>query len=100
MSVLRYFKKLQLIDSLIRRKATGNQKQFAEKILMSRSMLNEYLKEMKELGFPINYCKQKKTYYYEEEGSMVKKLFENSSNKSATEHNENDLQSEYNRLKL
>jgi len=77
MSVHRYFKKIQLIDSFIRRKATGNQKQFAEKIFMSRSMLNEYLKEMKELGFPIRYCKQKKSYYYEAEGSMVKKLFEN-----------------------
>jgi DNA-binding IclR family transcriptional regulator len=75
MSVLRYFKKLQLIDSFIRRKATGNQKQFAEKVFLSRSMLNEYLKEMKELGFPIGYCKQKKTYYYEEDGSLVKKLF-------------------------
>lgn len=76
MAVLRYFKKLQLLDSLIRRKATGNQKEFAKKAGLSRSMLNQYLKEMKELGFPICYCRQKGSYYYEYEGIMVNKLFE------------------------
>lgn len=75
MSIVRYFKKIQFIDSLIRRKATGNQTEFARKAHMSKSMLKEYLKEMKELGFPINFCKQRKTYYYEEAGKMVETLF-------------------------
>jgi biotin operon repressor len=76
MSILRYFKKLQLIDSLIRRKATGNGQEFARKIGMSKSMLNEYLKEMKEMGFPIHYCRKRNCYYYEQEGALVKSLFE------------------------
>jgi hypothetical protein len=38
-------------------------------------MLKEYLREMKELGFPINFCKHRKTYYYEKKGKMVDTLF-------------------------
>jgi len=76
MSILRYYKKLQLIDSLIRRKATGNGQEFARKTGMSKSMLNEYLKEMKEMGFPIHYCRKRHCYYYEQEGALVKSLFE------------------------
>jgi hypothetical protein len=75
MSITRYFKKIQHIDSLIRKKATGDQAEFARKIYMSKSMLKEYLREMKELGFPINFCKHRKTYYYEEKGKMVDTLF-------------------------
>lgn len=76
MSVLRYFQKMQLLDHLIRRKATGNQKEFARKAGMSRGLLNIYLNEMKELGFPICYCRKRSSYYYEEDGHMVKSLFE------------------------
>jgi DNA-binding IclR family transcriptional regulator len=75
MSIIRYFRKVQYIDSLISKKATGDQAELARKTHMSKSMLKEYLKEMKELGFPINFCKQRKTYYYEEEGKMVDALF-------------------------
>ncbi|WP_142683043.1 hypothetical protein [Chitinophaga polysaccharea] len=75
MSIIRYFKKIQFIDILIRRKSTGNQTDFARKANMSKSMLKEYLKEMKELGFPINFCKKRQTYYYEENGKMVENLF-------------------------
>ena len=81
MSVIRYIQKIQLIDSYIRRKATGNQKEFAQKLHMSRSMLNEYLKDMKELGFPISYCKQRNTYFYGKNGCMVKTLFETETKK-------------------
>jgi hypothetical protein len=76
MSVLRYLQKMQLLDRMIRRKATGNQKEFARKAGMSRGLLNIYLNEMKELGFPISYCRRRSSYYYEEEGRMVESLFE------------------------
>lgn len=77
MSIIKYFNKLQSMDSLIRRKATGNQLEFARKMNMSRSMLNRYLNEMKEMGFPIGYCRSRQSYYYYKEGSMVKTLFDN-----------------------
>ena len=76
MAFLRYFKKIQLLDNFIRRKATGNQQTFAQKAGMSRSLLNLYLAEMKEMGFPISYSKERTTYYYQEEGNMVTSLFE------------------------
>ena len=75
MSFLRYYRKMQLLDSLIRRKATGNQRTFAKKAGMSKSSLNLYLNEMKEMGFPICYSKEKNSYYYLEEGRMVSSLF-------------------------
>ena len=39
---------------------------------------------MKEEGFPILYCKKRKTYFYSEEGEMAEKLF-------VTEINSEDL---------
>ena len=75
MSILRYFKIIEHLDYFIRRKATGNQKEFARKLGMSRSLLNIYLNEMKELGFPITYCRKRNTYYYTYDGNMVKTLF-------------------------
>jgi len=32
---------------------------------------------MKEMGFPISYCKEWNNYYCQEEGNMVTSLFEN-----------------------
>lgn len=75
MPILRYFKKIEHLDSLIRRKATGNQVEFARRVNLSRSTLNEYLREMKLLGFPIKFSKQRNSYYYTEEGNIAKSLF-------------------------
>ena len=75
MSLIRYIQKLQLLDKLISRKSTGNQISFCKKTNMSRSLLNNYIKEMKELGFPIEYDKKRQTYYYSEEGRLTPNLF-------------------------
>ena len=80
MPILRYFRKIEHLDSLIRKKATGSQNEFAKKAHLSRSTLNEYLKEMKSLGFPIKFCKHRKSYYYTEEGGITKSLFQSSLN--------------------
>ena len=61
---------------LIKKRATGDRMSFANKAGMSKSMLSEYIQEMKELGFPIRYCRRQNTYYYEYDGIMVKSLFE------------------------
>lgn len=75
MAVVRYLDRLKYIDYLISRKATGNQAAFAHKVNISKSLLKEYLRDMKDLGFPICYCRKRGTYYYQEEGAMVKRLF-------------------------
>ncbi|HEX2845866.1 MAG TPA: hypothetical protein VHN59_04920 [Chitinophagaceae bacterium] len=82
MSLLRYIRKMQQLDGFIKRKSTGNQLSFAEKTGMSKSMLNEYLKEMKELGFPIKYCRKRNSYFYERDGCLVKSLFEMKTDKA------------------
>jgi hypothetical protein len=70
-----YFKRLQFIDFLIRRKATGSLQVFADKNRLSKNGLLLVLREMKEMGFPIKYSRALKTYYYEKNGQMVKTLF-------------------------
>lgn len=64
MAVLKYIQRVHRIHNLIRRKATGTPEEFSEKMGISVSMLYEYLKEMKELGAPIEYCKFRRSYHY------------------------------------
>jgi hypothetical protein len=80
MSVFKYFLRLQYIDFLIRKKATGDVEKFAKKNRLSKSGLANVLKEMKEMGFPIKYDKNKQSYFYTKEGQMVQKLFIDNSN--------------------
>lgn len=75
MSILRYIQKVEFLHTLIRKKATGNREDFAKRARMSKSMLSEYLQEMKKLGFPIKYSREQSTYYYEYDGTMVDSLF-------------------------
>jgi Mn-dependent DtxR family transcriptional regulator len=75
MSLKRILEKVQHIDSLIYKKATGSQKELANRLGISVSTVNQYLSEMKEVGFPIKYCYKRKTYFYEKEGRMVSTLF-------------------------
>jgi hypothetical protein len=70
MSFLKYLHRLERIDDLIRRKATGNPKEFANKMSLCRSALMGYIREMKELGAPIAYCRRRESYYYEEEKEL------------------------------
>ncbi len=75
MSILKYIDRLRYIDFLLRTKATGDSNSLAKKLNLSRSTTLEYLREMKELGFPIKYSFARKTYYYYEEGGMTNDLF-------------------------
>ncbi|MES2109046.1 MAG: hypothetical protein V4577_09880 [Bacteroidota bacterium] len=75
MSLLKYFFRLQYIDFLIRRKATGNPQVFAQKNHLSKRGLAKVLNEMKEMGFPIRYDKTTQCYRYTKDGKMAGKLF-------------------------
>jgi len=88
MSAKKYIDRLRYIDFLLRTKAAGNAKCLARKLSLSRSCALEYLKEMKELGFPIKYCCKRKIYYYDEEGKMTDNLFHRSN-----ENGENNKES-------
>lgn len=75
MPLLKYIKRITYIDFIIRRKATGNLETFAKKNNLSKRALTDIIQEMKELGFPIKFSRSKNSYYYEEDGEMVRCLF-------------------------
>lgn len=75
MSLLKHINRLKYIDYMIKRKATGNLETFSRKNSLCKRALTEIIHEMKELGFPIKYDRKRNTYYYEENGEMVKRLF-------------------------
>ncbi len=75
MSFIKYFKRIQYIDDLIRRKATGNIASLAKKLSLSKRATFLYLNDMKELGFPIQYGNDCDCYYYNENGKIVNSLF-------------------------
>ena len=67
MSILKYIDRLKHMDSLLRRNATGTPEQFARKLGISKSTLYDNLKDLKELGAEIGYCKYLESYYYYED---------------------------------
>ena len=66
----KFLERFHRIDFFISKKATGNPAQFAKKIDISESMLYEYLSILKEKGAPIQYDKERETYYYKIDGQF------------------------------
>ena len=65
------FHRLSRIDSLIRIKGTGTPSELADKIGISERSTYEYLRLMKEFGAPVLYSRQRKSYYYKEDGRFT-----------------------------
>lgn len=66
MSLLRNLARAERIHRLIKFKRTGTPENFANKMDMSLSSLYGVLKELRELGAPIGYCKFRESYHYTE----------------------------------
>ena len=56
------------MDYLINLKSTGNPEAFGTRIGVSRRTICEYIRIMRELGAPIGYNRQRKTYFYINDG--------------------------------
>jgi predicted DNA-binding transcriptional regulator YafY len=67
MGLLTQYKRLKYIDLLISRSATGTPKNLAQKLNISEITVYRYIREMKELGAPIKYCRSCNSYKYTEE---------------------------------
>ena len=65
------FQRLSRIDHLIRIKGTGTPSELAGKIGISERSTYEYIRLMKEFGAPVLYSRQRKSYYYKEEGRFL-----------------------------
>jgi predicted DNA-binding transcriptional regulator YafY len=65
------FHRLSRIDSLIRIKGTGTPSELADKIGISERSTYEYIRLMKDFGAPVLYSRQRKSYYYKEDGRFT-----------------------------
>lgn len=64
----KYIDRIESIDRLIRIKATGSPKELADRLEISERSLYDILTLMKELGAPIRYSNDRRSYFYENEG--------------------------------
>ena len=64
MSLRNNIERVERMHQMIRYKRTGTPQQFARKMGVSQSMLYLLLKELKDLGAPIGYCKSRQSYQY------------------------------------
>ncbi len=67
MSILKYVERLDRMNNLIQRKSTGDPDEFARKLGITKSMLMKNLRDMRDLGAKISYCKTRESYQYEDE---------------------------------
>ena len=65
------FHRLSRIDQLIRIKGTGTPGELAGKIGISERSTYEYIRLMKDFGAPVLYSRQRKSYYYKEDGRFM-----------------------------
>jgi biotin operon repressor len=64
MGLLKYLERAKRMDDLIRRRATGSPDEFAQRLGISRSVLMEHIRDLKEMGAPIRFCDITRSYYY------------------------------------
>lgn len=70
MGILKYIERARRMDDLIRRKATGNTEEFANKLGISRSVLMDHLAELRDLGAPIVFDEGRCCYRYDNEFTL------------------------------
>ena len=68
MRLKNYFEKLNYLDELIRRKATGTPKELAKKLNVSERTVYNMKSDLEAFGAPVSFDRNRSTYYYEERG--------------------------------
>ncbi len=74
MSVVKFIRRIERVNDLIKRRATGNPAEFAQKLHLSESRLYEILKELKTLGLPIAFSHADNSYCYDGSGGIEVKI--------------------------
>ncbi len=75
MSLIKFIRRLEYVNFLIKRKATGDLATFSRKNSLSKRAMTDFLQQMKDLGADIKYDRKQRTYYYEKNGEMTKCVF-------------------------
>ena len=74
MNVIEIKDKIDKIDQLIKLKATGTPKVLAKKLNTTERTVYRIIKQLKEMGCPIYYDKERKSYCYKQQGKLVFKF--------------------------
>ena len=64
MSIITNIERIEKMHSMILTKRTGSPDDFARKLGLSRSMMYYWIKDLKELGAPIAYCRSRNSFTY------------------------------------
>ena len=64
MSLIDRLQHPERMDALIRRKATGNPRQLADRFGVSPRSVANILDELRQLGAEIEYCRYRNSYFY------------------------------------
>lgn len=65
MQLIKYLDRLKRIHQLVRLKATGTPQDLAKRLDISEPSVYRCLNDLKDLGAPIKYCKERQCYIYE-----------------------------------
>lgn len=65
MKLIEQLQLLDRLDSLIRRKGTGNYQHLATRLGVAPRTVYNLMDALKEFGAKIEYCKTRQSYYYE-----------------------------------
>ena len=72
MSLFKYIERAKAIHCLIEKENTGSSEEFARRVGISRSLLMEHLREMRETyNAPIDFCRARHSFYYKEPFSLT-----------------------------
>ena len=70
-------RQLERLDQLIRMKATGSPEQLSTRLNISKRQLYRLIGDLRNMGFPIEYCKTRQSYYYKGKVSLSFQLMIN-----------------------
>jgi biotin operon repressor len=77
MNIIDIKEELKRVDRLIRLKATGNPKELAEKLQISERHVYRIINQLKEIGCPVYFDKDRGSYCYSERGKLIFKFSSN-----------------------
>jgi predicted DNA-binding transcriptional regulator YafY len=67
MQIQKFISRTRRLDHLIRRKSTGSPAQLANRLGVSEATIYRYIQELKDMGAPIKYCRERQSYKYEKD---------------------------------
>lgn len=77
MNIIDIKEELERVDRLIRLKATGSPKELAERLQISERHVYRIINQLKEIGCPVYFDKDRCSYCYSNEGKLIFKFSNN-----------------------